>query len=289
MPPAAAVEEGAQYADDDDQSESRSEPRPADMPAAVEQDQDKRHRDTPAGPSRRAAPVRLERETQRIAAAANIQTGAGGLTRADSLLTSTAASAMAPSQRNDQGEAGRLGHVLLLGGSMKRGPIADQPSRHTDAHIIRARAAPRTRVGRVLRIRSLPTLVAPNQQCSQAEADQERGTMHVAHRGKHNTNQQPHDRPDPEPRQPRAASATTTTHTPRQAGPRRPPRLPASLVWGSHNRTERLADHAAAEVDRNNQLRCPKRRSASTPTAVISTSTTMIIQAASYCTEQCGE
>jgi hypothetical protein len=35
---------------------------------------------------------------------------------------------------------------------------------------------------------SLPTLITPNQQCSQAEADQERRTVHVAPRGKHDTN-----------------------------------------------------------------------------------------------------
>jgi hypothetical protein len=59
----------------------------------------------------------------------------------------------------------------------------------TSQTMIATRGA-RGQAGGVRRIQAAsPTLITPNQQCSQAEADQERRPMHVAHRGKHDTSQ----------------------------------------------------------------------------------------------------
>jgi hypothetical protein len=69
-----------------------------------------------------------------MAAAASIQIGAGILSRTDSRLTKTAASAIAPVNAMIKAYWAVSDKMLLLG-DRRAEAIADQPSRHTDAHI----------------------------------------------------------------------------------------------------------------------------------------------------------
>ena len=126
-------QEGAEYADDDDQSERRPEPSPADVPATVEEDQHQRNCDD-----------LLDRIVLRCWHSRNNLHGDRGSDQHPDRCRNSESRRQpvdqdrrernCAGQRDDPGVLGRLGHVLLLGGVDEAGRLPTSLPRHTEAH-----------------------------------------------------------------------------------------------------------------------------------------------------------
>src|SRR4029453_16303028 len=125
-------QEGAQDPDNDDRYEGGPQPRPSDVPAAIEKDQHERHRDDLLDrivPHRRRSRDYLDRDGS---SGQHPDRGRNSESRRQA-VDQDGRQCNGTGQGDDQGVLGRVGQVLLLG-DRRAEAIADQPSRHTDGH-----------------------------------------------------------------------------------------------------------------------------------------------------------